>query len=192
MTDDDLSDTVLAKSNQLTADDLQGRTLTITITQAVKVGGEQPIRIHYENEQGKPYMPGKSMRRILLKAWGRKLSDFVGRKMTLYRDDKVTWGGLEVGGIRISHMSHITGELVVALTASKSNKKPFTVKPLTETKTVDTSALQAAGAAAAEMGQAAYVAWKDSLMASDKALIKPFHAAWAKRAIDADSPPADI
>jgi hypothetical protein len=37
---------------------------------------------------------------------------------------------LEVGGIRISHMSHIDRDVVMALTEKKGSKKPFTVKPL--------------------------------------------------------------
>ena len=37
---------------------------------------------------------------------------------------------MEVGGIRISHMSDIDGAITMAITASKGNKKPYTVKPL--------------------------------------------------------------
>ena len=42
----------------------------------------------------------------------------------------VKFGGLEVGGIRISHMSHMNGEMTMALTATRAVRKPFTVKPL--------------------------------------------------------------
>jgi hypothetical protein len=41
------------------------------------------------------------------------------------------FGGIAVGGIRISHLSHIDGPKTIALTASKTSRKPFTVKPLT-------------------------------------------------------------
>jgi len=37
---------------------------------------------------------------------------------------------MEVGGIRISHMSHIEADTIVVLTATKKARKPFTVKPL--------------------------------------------------------------
>jgi len=55
----------------------------------------------------------------------------------------VKWGGLEVGGIRISHMSHIDKPVTIALTATRGNKKPVTVKPLEvqrqDTKLADTT-----------------------------------------------------
>ena len=50
--------------------------------------------------------------------------------MTLYRDAKVKWAGLEVGGIRVSHLSHIERDMVMALTATKGKRAPHTVKPL--------------------------------------------------------------
>jgi hypothetical protein len=37
---------------------------------------------------------------------------------------------MEVGGIRISHMSDIGETMTMALTVTRANKKPFTVKPL--------------------------------------------------------------
>ena len=50
--------------------------------------------------------------------------------MTLYADEKVQFGGLAVGGIRISHMSHIDAPVTMALTVTRANKKAFTVKPM--------------------------------------------------------------
>ena len=50
--------------------------------------------------------------------------------MTLYRDEKVKFGGAEVGGIRISHMSAIDKPVTVALTVTKSVRRPYQVKPL--------------------------------------------------------------
>lgn len=126
----DLRKTIIPKSDQLNADDLIGTTKTIKITKVSLAAGEQPIAINYEGDEGKPYLPCKSMRRVLVNVWGPDGNDFIGRSMTLYRDDKVTWGGMAVGGIRISHMSHIDHDVTMALTATKSSRKPFTVKPL--------------------------------------------------------------
>jgi hypothetical protein len=70
------------------------------------------------------------MRRVLVSIWGVNGQDYIGKLMTLYRDEKVKFGGIEVGGIRISHMSGIEKPITLALTASKANKKPFTVQPL--------------------------------------------------------------
>lgn len=128
----DLSQTITPKSDQLNADDLIAGPRTITIT---KVAGrpnspEQPIAISFEGDAGKPYLPCKSMRRVLVHLWGNNGEAFVGRCMTLYRDPSVQFGGLAVGGIRISHMSDIDEPVTMALTATRQSRKPYTVRPL--------------------------------------------------------------
>jgi hypothetical protein len=128
----DLAHTILPKSDQLNADDLiGGLTKTVKITKVSGVTGEQPIAIFFENDNGKPYKPCKSMRRVLVNCWGSDGTKYVGRSMTLYRDEKVIFGGIEVGGLRISHMSDIAMPITMALTANKKSRKPFTVLPLT-------------------------------------------------------------
>ncbi len=126
----DLRPTIVPKSDQLNADDLIGRTLTIKITGVSVKMDEQPVAIHFEGDNGKPYKPGKSMRRVLVNVWGPDGNQYVGRTMTLYRDEKVQFGGLAVGGIRISHMSDIPKDITMALTVTRANKRAFTVKPL--------------------------------------------------------------
>lgn len=127
----DLHATVIPKSDQLNYDNIpNGQTLTIKITKVSGKSGDQPICINYENDNGKPYYPCKSMRRVLIHNWGGNGAEYVGRSLTLYGDPTVKFGGLEVGGIRISHMSHIHKEVTLALTATKASRKPFTVKPL--------------------------------------------------------------
>jgi hypothetical protein len=126
----DLRGTIKPKSDQLNADDLIGGPVTIRIT-GVSVGeGDQPVSISFEGDGGKPFKPGKSMRRVLVNLWGPDGAVYVGRSLTLYRDEQVVFGGVEVGGIRISHMSHLQREMTMALTATKAKRKPFTVKPL--------------------------------------------------------------
>ena len=44
-------------------------------------------------------------------------------------DERRSWKD-EVGGIRISHLSHIEKALTVALTATRGKRKNFTVQPL--------------------------------------------------------------
>lgn len=131
----DMHSTIVPKSDQLNADDLLGRSITIKITGVTVRGGqEQPVTISYEGDNGKPYKACKSMCRVLVSAWGADSSKYVGRSLTLYCDPKVKWGGMEVGGIRISHMSDIDSALTMALTVTRANKKPFTVKPITGTE----------------------------------------------------------
>lgn len=131
----DMRATIIPKSDQMNADDLIGCTRTIRITDVSVVMGEQPVAISFEGDNGKPYKPGKSMRRVLVEMWGPDANQYRGRSLTLYRDEKVVFGGLAVGGIRISHMSDIIGSRTMALTVTRANKKPFTVLPLVETKT---------------------------------------------------------
>lgn len=131
----DLSTTIAPKSDQFNADDLINGPATIKITKVSKADTpDQPIAIFFDGDNGKPYKPCKSMRRVLVQIWGKDGAKYVGRSMTIYRDDGVTFGGLAVGGIRISHMSDIKEKRTLALTASKANRKPFTVQPLTVAK----------------------------------------------------------
>lgn len=126
----DMTGTIIAKSDQLNSDDLIGRKITIKITKVSLLAGEQPISIHYEGDEGKPWKPCKSMRRVLVGVWGNDGKSYIDRYLTLYRDDSVIFGGQAVGGIRISHMSNIEKSVTMSLTATKKSKKPFTVLPL--------------------------------------------------------------
>lgn len=127
----DLSQTIAPKSDQMNADDLIAGPRTIRISRvSVDVGGEQPVALNFEGDNGKPFRPCKSMRRVLVALWGADGSAYAGRSMTLYRDETVQFGGLAVGGIRISHMSDIDAEKTLVLTATKKSRKPFTVRRL--------------------------------------------------------------
>lgn len=127
----DMRDTIIPKSDQLNADDLIGGPMTVAITKVSRANtAEQPIAVSFAGDGGKPYMPCKSMRRVMVTVWGIDAHAYVGRSMTLYRDADVTWGGMAVGGIRISHMSHMDGPVTLALTATKKARKPYRVLPL--------------------------------------------------------------
>ena len=126
----DLSSTIVADSTQVNAEDLLGGPRTVTITGVKQGSADQPVNIELAEIPDRVYRPGKSMRRVLVAAWGPDSSAYVGRRMTLYCDPTVKWAGQEVGGVRIKAMSHITGELKVALTVTRGTKKPFVVQPL--------------------------------------------------------------
>lgn len=127
----DMRPVIVPRSDQLNADSLLSGALTITITNVeIRPGTEQPISVHYEGGEGKPWKPCKSMARVLVHAWGPDASVYKGRSLTLFCDPTVKWGGMEVGGIRVSYMSHIDGKMVMALTSTKGQRKPHTVLPL--------------------------------------------------------------
>lgn len=171
--------TITPKSDQLNADDLIGRSITIKVTKVALSGdADQPIAIHYEGDDGKPYKPCKSMRRVMVHVWGTDGNAYAGRRMTLYRDDKVTFGGMAVGGIRISHMSNIERDITMALTATRANRRPFTVKPLSpeqgeRTEAVDLLPILTSGREAASRGSAALTAWWGGLDKAAKIAAKP-------------------
>jgi hypothetical protein len=119
------------RSDQLNADDLVGGPRTVRITKVVGTGAtDQPVAVHFDGDDGRPFKPCKSMRRVMVAAWGADASQYAGRSMTLYRDPKVAFGGMEVGGIRISHMSHMERDMTMALTVTKAKRAPYVVKVL--------------------------------------------------------------
>ena len=182
--------TIVPKSDQLNADSLIGGPRTIKITKIGVATGEQPVVLNYEGDEGRPYKPCKSMRRVLVHIWGSDGNAYVGRSLTLYCDVKVTFGGAAVGGIRISHMSDIKEPVTMSLTASKAIRKPFTVKPLAvdaPQADMTPSEITEAGYAAAALGTAAYNTWCNARTAADKVHIKPLHAEWKRLATEIDT-----
>lgn len=137
MTNFDMTQFVAAKSDQLNADDLLGGPMTITVTKvtAQPDATEQPVSIHYEGGEGRPFKPCKTMRRLIMAVWGKYTSEYVGKSMTLYRDPEVSFGGMKTGGIRISHMSHMDGDKTVALLVTRGRKAPFKIQPLKASET---------------------------------------------------------
>ena len=127
----DMTKFTAPKSDQLNADDLIAGPLTITVSRvrASESTPDQPVEVHIEGSD-KPYKPCKSMRRVMIALWGKDAMQYVGRSMTLYRDPEVQFGGMKVGGIRISEMSHIDKDAQIVLTASKTKRAPFVVKKM--------------------------------------------------------------
>jgi len=126
-----IADTLTANSNQLNSDDLMGGPITVTVT-GWKRGAtkEQPVWLSIGSDR-MPYSPCKTMRRVLAAEWGDRPAEWVGRSMTLFRDPNVMFGGMQVGGIRISHLSHMKqAESKHNLASSKAKKSPVIVKRL--------------------------------------------------------------
>jgi hypothetical protein len=184
----DMTKTIAPKSDQMNADDLIGGPMTISITKVSLLAGDQPVAISFAGDNGKPYKPCKSMRRVLVQVWGGDGTAYIGRSMTLYRDEKVVFGGSPVGGIRISHMSNISEPITMALTATRASRKPFTVKPLGTNGTAVAAdpATIAAGNAAASQGVDAYKEWLNTLTPEKKAGIKSMHGVWSATAKEFD------
>jgi hypothetical protein len=126
--DNDLSSTVIAKSDQLNADDLI-EPITITITRVDKVSSkDQPVNIHSEGRQ--PFKPCLTMRRMLIAAWGKYKDQWVGQSMVVYCDPEVLWAGKAQGGIRVSHVTGIDKPISKMLAVTRGRKAVFTLLPL--------------------------------------------------------------
>lgn len=127
----DMTAIIAPRSDQLNADDLLSGPRTIKITKVdVNPGVEQPCTVHYEGENGRPFKPCKSMARVMVLVWGADSEQYAGKSMTLYHDPEVKWGGMKVGGIRISHMSDMKSNAPLMLTVTRGKKAPYSVKPL--------------------------------------------------------------
>ena len=138
--DDNLADTIVPRSDQLNSDDLLTGPITVTIEKVSRGDGkDQPVKIGIDGGR-MPYLPCKSMRRVLIAAWGAKGSAWVGKRLTLYCDPAVAFGGSKVGGIRISHLSDITEPLNINLTVTRGKRNMFTVQPLQASTHTNTAA----------------------------------------------------
>ncbi|MGO2959307.1 MAG: hypothetical protein ACTIDN_09760 [Acetobacter sp.] len=126
----DLSKTIIAKSDQLNADDLLGGPITVTIEDVKQGSHDQPIAVFYKGCKGKPWYPCKSMRRVLVAVWGNDGKGYAGKSCTLHRDPEVKFGGIKVGGIRITHMTGLDEDMALGLQVTRGSKKLYTVHPL--------------------------------------------------------------
>ena len=127
---EDLRSTTVPKSTQLNADQLVVGPMDLTITD-VRIGPEekQPIAVHYENEAGRPVLPCLTMRRVLLAAWGHDGREWIGKSLRVFHDPQVRFGGEDVGGVRISHMTDIPGRRIeLKLTATRGKKTLYVIE----------------------------------------------------------------
>lgn len=188
----DMSQIIQPKSDQINADDMISGPMTVTVDGvSISPRDDQPISIRLQG-MTKVFRPCKSMSRVMVQAWGSDAAKYAGRSMTLYRDPKVKWGGLEVGGIRISHMSHIEAPMQMMLTHTRSQRAPFKVSPLAsapEAPKEPDNALELAQAAA-DKGTGAFREWWTSEEGkSCRATAQANIDALKKRASEADPAP---
>ena len=56
--------------------------------------------------------------------------------MTLYCDPDIKFGGVKVGGIRISHLSNIERDMAVSLNVTKGKRGEFIIKKLADIRSI--------------------------------------------------------
>ena len=127
----DVSSTILSKSDQLNASDLIGNEMILTVSGVHLVSSpDQPMIINYIDDDGRPYKPCKSMRRVLVGLWGKDASQWIGRSVGVYNEPSVKWAGKEEGGVRIKSMSHIDKNKSVTTSESKHKKTTYLIRVL--------------------------------------------------------------
>lgn len=199
----DLSDTIVPKSDQLNSDDLRSGPRTFTIAEVRKNNSdEQPVSIVLaEFPTGRPWKPSKSMRRVLVEVWGRDASTYAGKRLTLYRDDRIKFGGQEVGGIRIQAMSGLKKPKPMALHVTRGKYESIVVQPLADNAPTSPTVSEEAVAYMADARAAKTLdewrkVWqraKDAGHLTDalKAELMPLGEALKAKPVD-DEPPADF
>jgi len=125
-----LRDTIIPKSDQLNYDDVAITPITDKVVGLAMGDSEQPVIVRLEKHRD--YKPCKSMRRVLIACWGDQGKTWIGKRLTMYGDPTVMFGGVAVGGIRISHLSGIDGPKTIKLTTTRSKRADFVVRPLAD------------------------------------------------------------
>ena len=176
MTTTDLTDTLAPKSDQLDSVELAGGPRVFTVERVeVKPGAEQPVNIWLVGFP-RPWRPGVSMRRVLAAIWGGDGKEYVGRRVQLWCDPSVEFGGQNVGGTRIRAMSHLNKARRVPLLVKRGRSAMYLVEPLTDEPTGRDSR-QVTSDQAARLTQLI----RDSGMTKDEAL--PLFSGWIGREI---------
>lgn len=160
----DVTKAIQPKSDQLNADSLITGPRTIRIRD-VQVNGEaeQPVWIFFDGDDGKPWKPCKSAMRCLASIWGANAAQWIGMNCTIYNDPTVTWAGVAVGGIRVSHMEGLDKPRQLQLTKTRGKKGAVTIQPLElsgEPETViDVEAIYTEARSHASKGKDAFTQW---------------------------------
>ena len=74
----DMTMTIIAKSDQINAADLIGNPRTVTVREVrIKAGDDQPVTIMIEGDK-KAFRPCMGVRRLFVRVWGPDASKYIG------------------------------------------------------------------------------------------------------------------
>ena len=124
--------TIEKKTDQLNYEDFLGGVTRIVTVAGVKAGTkEQQYDIVLEDDQ-RVWRPAVTVLKLLVEAWGDDATEWGGRRAQLYGDPTIMFGRDRVGGIRVSHLSHISKPVIASLTETRGKRKVHTVQPLVD------------------------------------------------------------
>lgn len=117
-------------TDQLNYEDfLGGVTRVVTIAGVEKGRKEAQYDIAIEGDD-RYWRPPPTVLKLLKLAYGEHAADWVGKSARLYGDPEVKMANKKVGGIRVSHLSHIDKPLNANLSITRGQTGNFTVQPL--------------------------------------------------------------
>jgi hypothetical protein len=130
----DITDALAPTSDQLDAIELVNPR-TFTIDAGSRLGNRDGKTVAEIRLADFPrvWRPSKGMLDVLAQCWTTDAKQWVGRRVTLYNDPEVMFGRVKVGGIRISHLSHIDKARTVTIRASGAGRvQSWPVQPLAD------------------------------------------------------------
>lgn len=123
--------TVERRSDQWNADDFALGSRVFTIA-GVRVGkAEAKYDIDLVEGEGRCWRPPNTVLQLLLEAWGtNRTSEWIGRRVELFRDPEVSMGRDKVGGVRVRAVSHIDAPKSALIQVTRGKRRTFVVQPL--------------------------------------------------------------
>lgn len=119
-------------TDQLNFEDfIGGITRVVTIAGVSKGRKEAQYDIAIVGDE-RFWRPPATVLKQLVLAYGDEAANWVGKSARLYGDPEVKMAGKKVGGIRVSHLSHIDKPLTASLTVTRGQSGVFRVDPLPE------------------------------------------------------------
>lgn len=128
----DISNALVAKSDQINASDLTGQPIVATIKAVRKGDTAKPVIVDLAGMDGRPWKPSKGMLRVVASAWGIESDAWVGRSVKLANNPDVIYGGEKVGGVEVIAMSHIDAAFTTPVRLNKKQVKQHHVAVLAE------------------------------------------------------------
>jgi hypothetical protein len=128
---------VKIKSDRLNFEDFIMGSQDFTIAKLGRKVDQGNVRLLmiFEGREATPYWVPKGMVKCLSnpEGWGEsEFSEWIGRKVRLFGEPTVVYAGKELGGIRISHISHITAPYSTKITERRGVRIDYVISPLEE------------------------------------------------------------
>ena len=128
----DISQALVAKSDQLNASDLTGAPIVATIQTVRKGDAAKPVIVDLVGMDGRPWKPSKGMLRVIANGWGTESDVWVGRSVKLINNPEVIYAGEKVGGVEVTAMSHLDKPFTIPVRISQKKVKQHHVEVLAE------------------------------------------------------------